>query len=237
MKKTYILTFILMAVVSVYLLLKPSNSINEQLETGAFSQKIIDDNNLDFTDTYYFKGDVNNNYLIINNTLWRILSIDKNNNIKIIKDSKIASEEEVEFSDNNSFIFKDSILQKILEEWYQEELKDYDSYIKDNYYCSSYNAKCLSNITAKISIATEEDFNNTFLDNKSFLTDSFDWWIISNNMYDAEEDIAYSAIITVDGEIYKFPTSELAGIRPIITIDGDIETTGKGTIEEPYFIK
>ena len=43
----------------------------------------------DYTDSYVFKGGNPDNYISFNNEVWRIMSIDNNRNIKIIKDERI----------------------------------------------------------------------------------------------------------------------------------------------------
>lgn len=238
MKKTYILMGVLMAVISVFLLLKPSNSIKEKIG-NKLSEEIIKNKSDDLkkdNDIYYFKGKAKNNYIFLNDNMWRILSINKDNSIKLIKDSKISSLDSTTYTKKESFEYKDSIIKELLEEWYKEELSSKNDIILDKQYCSSYKDKCLTTIKAKIGLLNEEEYNNTFIENESFLTESFDWWIISNNYYDEEHDDYLTSYIGEDGTIIELSVYEYSGIRPVINIAGDTLVTGKGTEAEPYTI-
>ncbi len=236
MKKTYILTLLLMAIISGYILLKPSNSISVEDENASLLyEEVLKSKNLSIYDgNKYFTGNSENNYIMLDDDLWRIIYINDNNEIKLIKNSKITTVESTKYSSKESFEYKDSIVKDILSEWYENKLSFLKDYIIEDYYCSAYNKTCLSTAKANIGIIAENEYRNTFSKGLSFLTNSFDWWIISNNMF--EDDTYYASFVAGDGGIIKTSIDDMAGIRPVITINGKIKVTGKGTINEPYFI-
>ena len=111
-------------------------------EAGLY--RSYDTNN--FEPTYYFRGSVTNNYLNFAELKWRIVRINEDGTIRIIKDSgigqkynfstRIYSYKEMYYS--NSDIFKPTI-----EAWYTSNLGSFDSYIATSMYCeesrASYN--------------------------------------------------------------------------------------------------
>ncbi len=232
MKKTFIYTLMLMAVVSVYLLLKPSNSQKEDIEYSHLVEEVLKSKELN--ENNYFVGNAKENYLMLGNDLWRIIRVDNKNNLLLIKDSKVRSLGSAEYASKDSYDYKDSYIKELLNTWYETELKSYDKYIVENDYCSAYDDNCLSTTKEHIGLISEEEYKNTFNEEESFLTNSYLWWIISNNMYDQYEEVYYSGVVLEDGTINKKDVYDVAGIRPVITIDGNLEVTGKGTVEEPF---
>lgn len=223
-----------------------SNSIklvNKILDNNTIYNK--DDNIEDgllLDDEYYFKGNVNNNYVSLNNELWRIVSL-KDNYIKIIKEEGINNNKLYKYSDDyNEGDYLDSNIYKILDEWYKEELINYDSYILKYNYCVLYkNKECKDNKLLKIGILNYDDVvkaggikninNDTY-----YLFNNNEWWIL-NSSYDVLIGSYFSSYVNNLGSIEDGFVDEEKTIRPVIVLNNITYKTGDGTIDNPYVIE
>ena len=117
--------------------------------------------------SYYFRGNVVNNYVYFGGYYWRIIRINGDNTIRIIYDgtkphqNNEASDDKIigksAFNDSyndNAYVgymygqigatnyndthtnLNDSTIKKYLDTWYQQNLKDYETYIGDSIFCN-----------------------------------------------------------------------------------------------------
>ncbi len=113
--------------------IKEKNQFSDNQISGLI--KDIDDDGI----TYYFSGNVTNNYVNFANHTWKILRINGNGNIRLILDNTINSN----YYNNNlsadpiSLVnYENSNIKTILETWYQQNLKNYDQFISEDNYCN-----------------------------------------------------------------------------------------------------
>ena len=126
-----------------------NNSINKDSKTNIGEEIAVVDEGLildvdDNGNTYYFRGNITNNYVKFANLLWRIVKINGDGTIKIVLDSTIngsdiydsqVSKERLKTLDkisNNKY-------NNVLSEWYNQNLKEYDKYISLSKYCIDIN--------------------------------------------------------------------------------------------------
>ena len=95
--------------------------------------KDVDDNG----DTYYFRGKVNNNYLKIDNSLFRIVRINGDGSIRVVLDGVIDGSKYYDNAVNNDF--EGSLVQKTLNTWLENNLADYTNYIQKTKFCNDNN--------------------------------------------------------------------------------------------------
>lgn len=99
---------------------------------------------------YYFRGNVDNNYLYFANHLWRIVKVNSDNSVKIILQDNIANERYSEYIYsaeytgmtylyNGSYI--DNDINITIKNWYQENIlnKGLDSYVAEHSFCNDSN--------------------------------------------------------------------------------------------------
>lgn len=192
--------------------------------------------------SYYFKGNVENNYIVINSELWRIVSVNSDKSIKVIKESGINSNKLYKYNEEyNNYEYVDSNIMKELELWYKENLSNVDSYISDSEFCVFYQyEKCEETKKYKIGLLTFEDIItaggaiNTNND-AYYLYNGNDWWILDND-YDEVIGSAYSGYVNLLGSIDKGFIDEEKTIRPVINIKEGASALGDGTLENPYYI-
>lgn len=100
--------------------------------------------------SYYFRGNVTNNYLVFANKLWRIVAINPDNSIKIILNNTLDNTKYSEranapdytgikyIHDDNAV---DNTINSYLLNWYQNNLSSYDQYIENYNFCNDSSKK------------------------------------------------------------------------------------------------
>ena len=117
----------------------------------------------DFGTTYYFRGDVDNNYLSFAGQMWRIVRINGDASIKIVTQTPVGSSEFNTNRDDNTYVgymygtpgsssyaethknTNNSTIKTYLDNWYNSNLSSYADYIEDTIYC---NDRSISSVTS-----------------------------------------------------------------------------------------
>lgn len=221
----------------------------------------IDDNG----NTYYFRGNVNKNYVNFADKLWRIVRINGDGTVRIILDDVISSgviyDNE---NDINKFKkFDNTTIYNILNNWYKENLENYDEYIENEKYCSDVNKEgnslnnyirntlsyipsfnCLGTKNSlKIGLLTIDEviYAGASIDsantNYYLQKEEIDsWWTMSASK-DNESGI-YFYSINKDGSINADSVGNSPkNIRPVINLKKDVKMIGDGTKENPFKIE
>ena len=210
----------------------------EIFRTNSLIEKRTTETGLHFIeDNYYFLGIPSNNFVNINGENWRIIKINKDNSILIIKEEGINKNKLYQYNEEyNNASFNDSYVKKELEEYYENNLKNM-KYVIEQEYCIQYEKECLATEKNTISLLTPEilDINNINeeYNDESFLINNYDYWILSNS-YDEIIDSAYSGYVSSLGNLDNGFVDEEKTIRPIITLSKDTRVIGEGTINNPY---
>lgn len=133
-----------------------SLQINSDIKTATnyiiANNNIVEDNNIatglfktnDTTnnlDSYYYKGEVENNYVLFNNELWRIIRINEDGSIRIIKNDNLNLN--YQFNSNskleNSYEYLNSNVKNELDNYYNNTLIDFDYMLVEQNYCNTLN--------------------------------------------------------------------------------------------------
>jgi len=103
--------------------------------------------------TYYFRGDVVNNYVLFANNTWRIVRINEDGAVRLIAQDTIGNSVFNVNSDDNSYVgymygtpgsttyeathtnINSSTIKTMLDTWYQNNLINYSSIIADSGFC------------------------------------------------------------------------------------------------------
>lgn len=91
--------------------------------------------------SYYYKGEVENNYVSFNNELWRIIRINEDGSIRIIKDENIGVNYPFNLDSKleNSYEYLNSNIKNELDNYYNANLVNYESMIVSENYCKTLN--------------------------------------------------------------------------------------------------
>ena len=145
---------------------------------------------------YIYKGINSNNYVSFNGEIYRILKLDSYRNIYLLKDE-----------------IKSNIKKENIDEFLV-------SYLNDNYL-----EKARENIIS-LNILNYNDYNNSFINNESFITLNNNIWVKDNNEY---------KILTLTNNILD---GNNANIRLVLKMKSSISIkNGNGTQLKPYEIE
>ena len=123
-----------------------SNNTND--ESGLYKSISTNSGN----PTYYFRGNVENNYVSFAGQTWRIVRVNEDGTIKLIMNNAINNNKPYNFQ-INSYDYKymyytNGIAKSILNDWYDSNLSKYDTHIiTGNYYCEQAKVKANSSYT------------------------------------------------------------------------------------------
>lgn len=189
---------------------------------------------------YRYIGEVSDNYLEYSGIIYRIVSIDSENNIKLVSDNNVTllySGLEKGFS--NSYVYKWLNYDKNVKYSgvYESNIKESVNYLTNSTYCddvvddvTSISCDKLES-SGKISLLSLYDYYKAG-GKKSYLNNGDTFYLNtlnsnSNNYY-----------ITSDGEVsINEVSSKTYGVRPVISLgSGTILLEGKGTKDNPYKI-
>ena len=122
-----------------------TSSNNSNDESGLYSSTATNTGE----PTYYFRGNVENNYVSFAGFTWRIVRINEDGTIKIIMQDGINSNAKYKFSSNyyeyTSMYYTNSLIKSPLENWYQENIGSKSdlasSVATGDYYCEQAKVK------------------------------------------------------------------------------------------------
>lgn len=102
--------------------------------------------------TYYFRGNVTNNYFKIGDLLFRIVRINGDNSVRVVLDSVLETKypfntNPIPVNDSAAtlVLLENSSVMQELNKWYEESLKDYSTYLVKGSYCSDTSFDFVSN--------------------------------------------------------------------------------------------
>ena len=192
-------------------------------------------------DGYYFKGDVNNNYVKFANRLFRIIRVNENGSVKLISYDLVGSfmNGNTTYENGNVRMFLNKTNNKINDTdhsgVYYDTIPNGDYFLKTTKYSIDKINKDKVEKSDKefkdyITTLTLDDYITAGGKN-SFLNISKYFYIIGiegdNNILSVYED----------GTIEPIDSSESSGVRAVFTLKKNLKITqGNGSIENPYTI-
>ena len=189
------------------------------------------------SNTYTFKGDADNNYVLYSGIVFRILSIDKDKNIKMVSDKSLTMmysglEKGYNSSYINKWLNKSNIEHSGI---FESVLYSSDSFLTNTSLCGDIvddidNISCSEiNKDNKITLLSLSDYKNAG-GSKSFLNNGESFYLSSLNSKNA------NYYINNDGDIgTNIDTTKIYGVRPVITIKSETKLIkGNGSKEKPY---
>jgi hypothetical protein len=206
-----------------------------------FYQRIISSNKIIDATTglfendneYVFRGNIENNYVLYDNILYRIIKIEKNNNIKLIAEDSLTSLVWGYKSDYKSSYVKSWLNTKFKNNINNEYLVKSETCIDKIDDIGDYSCNDKYNDDEVVLLSMEEYINAG--GKNSYLKNNKTFWIVNatsdNEAWSIGELGGLSDIVNLN-DTYK-----LYGVRPVITITGKTDIpNGEGTKENPYII-
>lgn len=228
-------------------------AINYILENEAANENstLIEENNY-----YVYKGVNPNNYIKVDNNIWRIISIDKESmNLKIVlttydvqKEWNNSTDETVDLSFmssslmndlNNSNIITDTISRYIENNsaWYSGDISN----SSDRSFTSINSVERQSKLNLNVGLVTASEYIEASADtncrmdyinsclNDNYLNFNKNYWLLNNSS---------SSLTKIENGNISFETNKLnvLYVYPVIYLNYGVQITGSGTSENPYTI-
>ena len=244
-----------------------NNKVNDKTKTTVGSQIATEDEGLikssdDYGTTYYFRGNVKNNNVLINNLKFKIVRINGDGSVKLVLNEKITDLKKYYYEISNAQ-FANSDINIYLKSWLSINLADHLSEIANSKFCEDTTVSnnkyislnrisidknptfmCLGDkISSKIGLLTADEVlyaggsvseNNTsyYLYNEAFTTSSY---LLTPAQF--KENAYYPFVLTKEGKIESNTIgTTLLEVRPVINIQKTVMVTGSGTSEDPYVL-
>ena len=166
-------------------------------------------------DIYVYKGDSENNYVLFNNMIWRIVKINNDKSIELILDDYINM-----LPKNLVSTFFENITNNLDLDYLTENNICKDTFDNNNITCNSLEKD------KYISLLSVYDYMNSFRDNKTFITnDDEKIWLYNDNAHTNGDNLSSSN----ENNFYA--------IKPVITIKNKVfYKSGNGSKNSPYQI-
>lgn len=213
--------------------------------------------------TYYFRGNVENNYVSFANHIWRIIRINGDGTVRLILDDIDDTLVNYNSDTENHEDFTGTDLYQSLATYYSNYLNSFDKYIANTKFCSeagktddTYNAytrlvtdeiptfNCLGErYTSKIGLITADEvvmaggvYNE---ENKEYYlyNENIDnlWW--TSSLSKIGEDSFYPFLVDNTGKLVDNVNGSLyRSLRPVISLNRTVVVTGNGTKDNPYVV-
>lgn len=214
----------------------------------------------DYGIAYYFRGNVQNNNVSINNLNFKIVRINGDGSVRLAL-ANDTGELKKYVDSNEKYSYKDSVIRAYLDSWITINLDDYTSFLATQKYCNDVLLNdntfyaytrviedyipsfiCLSDkVTSKVALLTvdevlfagaspNEENTSYYLYNESIETDSF---LMSSSKL--VNGIYYPFALSKNGKVLSDVSgSFLRSVRPVITIIKTALVEGDGTSSNPY---
>ena len=212
--------------------------------------------------TYYFRGNVENNYVSFAGTIWRIVRINEDGTIRIIMQAGINNSIGYSLNANKVgqyFYYSNSNAKSILENWYQANIGSKSDLAKNvvngDYYCEQ--AKIDNTANYMPSFECKNDVNNKGLVNSNIgliTTDEIIYagghfketknnYYLYNRIYTWTMSPAknsgnyYLWAIDSSGVVYIDSIGNTLILRPVINLKSDTQVSGTGTSSDPFVVQ
>lgn len=214
--------------------------------------------------SYYFRGNVQNNYVEFGNLLWRIVRINGDGTVRLVLNTSAETLGNYYTSESSNIEFEKSAMNNYLDSWLNDNLKDEIKYIANAKYCSDVSKDNANNYLAYTRIMTNNIptlncLGTTVSSNIGLLTIdeavlagastsgiNQKFYLYNSDINDAwytmsaAKNIYNNTNMFMIGENGNIRT-EINGnlyrkVRPVINLIKNVEVTGDGTINNPYKI-
>lgn len=195
---------------------------NKTKNINLLSEYIIKDNEITNKNglnkensSYIFKGEINNNYILYNNLLWRIVKINNDSSITLILDDYINM-----LPKNLINVFFENLTNNLNTDYLTKNKICMDEMNDSEITCNK------TNNDSYISLLSTYDYLNSFYEEKTFITkDKEIMWLYNNDNHTNGDSISKSN----ENNFYE--------IRPVITLKANTTyKNGNGNKDNPYKI-
>ena len=180
---------------------------------------------------YYYRVDAENNYVQVNDLMFRILRVNGNGSLRLMLDEVLLS------SDYGNINFYNSNVKKVLDDWYKTYMEGYEYLVEMDYDDNDYDSYDMNSFVdlygsyygyvGTLSVREVELMTYGVESNKNFLNATGGIHLMNNN---GTQVYAYK-----EGKVVLVDTNTVLSVRPVINV-ADVELVGQGTKDNPYTI-
>ena len=198
-------------------------------------------------DTYYFNGEVDNNYVTFNNELWQIVGIEENNyensniSYQVLKLIKEESAFKMAYDNIKPSFITSNIYDYLNNDYYnqiEEKSKNMILKAKYNVGTSSINSGIVTN---KIDEASSSTYSYVGLLNLTDYQRSLNngTWIKKDTMFLNNSDLEGTNVnVLKNNELQEIDLNTKFSVRPVVYLRPDVSIVeGIGTIDNPYTLE
>lgn len=212
--------------------------------------------------SYYYRGNVENNYVSFGGFMWRIIRINGDGTVRIVLDDVAETLATYYNSDNQNFDYELSNIGSFLDNWLEENLKNYTMYIANSKFCNDISKDTDGTMLAYTRVITNKIptlncLGNSYSNSIGLMTidevllagatptssnDKFylykkdittPWYTMTGAK--GNDNSLNLFMVNTNGEL----KTDLAGdlyrnVRPVINLIKNIDMIGDGTINNPY---
>ena len=161
--------------------------------------------------TYYFRGNVNNNYVKLGNNVFRIVRINGNGSVRLVLNDTIPTQAPYNTNTIHDTItvnqlanLNNASIDSTLVEWYNKNLSEFKKYIVPSEFCTDTNFNVLGN-----SIKYSNTYDRVFVDNTPDLYCSGELYSRAIGLLSADEIVLAGAYRSVANDKYYLYNSNI----------------------------
>lgn len=188
----------------------------------------------DTNNTNYYKGNVDNNYLLFSGMLFRIVKINEDNSVKIVSDDNISH---LSYTEEN---YIDSNVRHWLNNYYLDHINENSKkYIVEGSWCvdnieNINNFTCNNKVKDMVGLLNVEEYIVSISNNVTYLDGTYRTTLLLNkknkNAFYLSQFIMYDGMSYDTGMMYP-------SVRPSLNLkENTYVISGDGTIDKPYML-
>ncbi len=184
--------------------------------------------------SYYYRVDAKNNFVKINDLLFRIVRINGDGSIRLVLNDVVLSS-----NYGNTNEYTSSNVKKTLDEWYKANIEGLDYVVEgtyDNLNYESYETDSLLNMfgyyvgkVGTLSVKEVEIMTKGVEDNANFLNTVNGFYLMNGS---GPNNVHYYK----NGKVLTIAPTNVLSLRPVINVN-DVNLVGEGTVDNPYLIE
>lgn len=228
-----------------------SNQYLYEYSTETFKSAIatwLKENKASLLTDNIFKGTNPDNYVNFNNEKWRIMKINSDDTVKIIRNDIL---EQKAWDEDGSGYFNESSLNTYLNNTYYNKLKNSNYLAKTNYCTGTLGTNyCESSLQAYVGLISANEYVEASADSSCSLTSistcgNSNYLKLSSNYYtltrgdDSYDDVYFikAGLLTNISTYSNDMTKAKSGIRPVVVLKASTKIVGgSGTSLDPFIL-
>lgn len=178
--------------------------------------------------SYYYKADANNNYIVVNNQMFRIIRINGDGTLRIMLNDVVLA------SDYGNEVYTSSNLRNVLKNWYNLNMSNLSYVVQGDFDNNNYEGYEVENLIDfesylydYVGTLSVREVELMSIDVKSNFLDTFNGvWLMNPSGFD-------KAYYIKEGKVLIGGLLETHNVRPVINIKVN-GLKGEGTLNNPY---